>query len=95
MMSGMMADAPTATETLTGRIAVQIVARGSKSERLATVLILEDNPDAPPVVLRRSEFAGLGVDPGLDAWIGQRVTVEGRRSLSTFRVTAIAAAPQE
>jgi hypothetical protein len=91
MMSGMASAPP--TETLTGRIAVQIVARGSKSERLATVLILDDHPDAPPVVLRRADFAGLGVDPGLDAWIGQRVTVEGRRAFSTFQVTSITAAP--
>lgn len=80
-------------ETLTGRIAVQLVARGSKSERMATVLI-DDDPASPPVVLRGAEFDGLGPDPGLEAWVGQHVTVEGQRAFSTFRVTAVRVAPR-
>lgn len=68
--------------TLEGRVARQLVARGSKSERHAMVLVL---PDGTQHLLRRAGGNAMR-DPYFEAMEGQAVRLTGRLRPGFFLV---------
>ncbi|HJV67905.1 hypothetical protein [Ideonella sp.] len=68
--------------TLEGRVERQLVARGSKSERHAMVLVL---PDGTQHLLRRAGGNAMR-DPHFEAMEGQRVRLSGRLRPGFFLV---------
>jgi hypothetical protein len=75
------ADNATVT-TITALVVRRVVAVGSKSEREATVVILDDQP----VVLRWRGAGAFDDDPGLAALAGSTVTLTGTRLSTAFLV---------
>lgn len=73
---------------LVGTLEVRRVAEGSKSEMDAVVLVLDD-PDALPVVLRRRDPVALDAEPELAVHAGARVRVTGSPGWSTFAVDSV------
>ncbi|GEM_PF-5210444 len=56
-----------------GSIERRVVARGTKSERSAIVLVA----DQGEFILRRSQGPALGEDPDLEPFVGRQVLCEG------------------
>ena len=79
---------PTAVTTVTGPVVRRVVAVGSKSERQATVMVL----DGRPVVLRWRGAGAFDDDPGLAALAGSTVTLTGTRLGTAFLVDEATAA---
>ena len=73
---------PTAVTTVTAPVVRQVVALGSKSEREATVVVL----DGRPVVLRWRGADALDDDPRLAALAGRTATLTGTRLTTAFLV---------
>ena len=81
------ADNATVT-TVTALVVRRVVAVGSKSEREATVVVLDDQP----VVLRWRGAGAFDDDPGLAALAGSTVTLTGTRLSTAFLVDEATAA---
>ena len=81
------ADNATVT-TVTALVVRRVVAVGSKSEREATVVVLDDQP----VVLRWRGAGAFDDDPGLAALAGSTVTLTGTRLSTAFLVDEARAA---
>jgi hypothetical protein len=81
------ADNATVT-TVTALVVRRVVAVGSKSEREATVVVLDDQP----VVLRWRGAGAFDDDPGLAALAGSTVTLTGTRLSTVFLVDEATAA---
>ena len=73
---------PTGVTTVTGPVVRQVVAVGSKSQREATVVVL----DGRPVVLRLRDAGAFDDDPGLAALAGRTATLTGTLLSTTFLV---------
>ena len=74
--------------TVTAPVVRRMVAVGSKSEREATVVVL----DGRPVVLRWRGAGAFDDDPGLAALAGSTVTLTGTRLSTAFLVDEATAA---
>lgn len=74
--------------TVTALVVRRMVAVGSKSEREATVVVL----DGRPVVLRWRGAGAFDDDPGLAALAGSTVTLTGTRLSTAFLVDEATAA---
>ena len=61
-------------EAFVGRVSEELVAPGSKSERIALVLTTDDGQK---YVLRNIGGPAFGADSALDALIGKRIKVKG------------------
>jgi hypothetical protein len=72
--------------SLTGRVSVRTVARGSKSARLAVVLQAEDRE----WVLRRRGAGAFDVDDELSGYADQVITVSGEAGSGVFLVDSVA-----
>jgi hypothetical protein len=72
----------TVVTTVTGPVVRRVVAVGSKSEREATVVVL----DGRPVVLRRRDAGAFDDDPGFAALVGSTATLTGTLLSTTFLV---------
>jgi hypothetical protein len=70
------------TTTITASVVRRVVAVGSKSEREATVVVL----DGRPVVLRWRGAGAFDDDPRLAALAGSTVTLTGTRLGTAFLV---------
>ena len=76
-------------DELIGEVALEVTARGSKSERESVVLHPVDH--GPTVALRTRHPTTLSADPGLSAYAGQRVRVRGEPLWAGFVVDEIEA----
>ena len=73
-------------EILEGLLDLRVTNAGSKSE-MASAVLVPDEGEA--VVLHERGFEGLSASPGLAAYAGTRVRVEGRRGWSSFVVDRV------
>jgi hypothetical protein len=81
-------DEDSGVTTVTALVVRRVVAVGSKSEREATVVVL----DGQPVVLRWRGAGAFDDDPGLAALAGSTVTLTGTRLSTAFLVDEATAA---
>ena len=88
-MTDIEGDAVSGVVEVVGALAARVVGAGSKSEMTAVVLLADEAPDDPGVVLRRRDAVALDAEPELLALVGSRVRVTGTRTWTTLVVDSV------